>query len=1539
MPSDFESDCGSAQQVSIELALSSENDEDDDNTTNKATNQSNRNRNVNQYSNQNQNNNHSNSHNNNDDNNNNNNNNNTDNNNNNNSNAEKQTTENRHSHDLESTSPDDRLDDEEEHHSRRRKRGTTGTTVAKGILLLQERSRTPTPPPLPSSARLAEPSLSAQSPFSSIEAPILPPPTWHSEPPSPIPEKTVEQVTKPVPTLQIDLPPMMTRRQQAAANAAVQTTSSPQVNRSPVRSASESLPTIRPEGSPSSRNTTAMPPPDIQPSPPPSRRSSSATAARPAAVAARPTAARAAAASASAASNSPNVATSPNSDTRPYGRYSLTESIIKKIDNVVDRFDWDEYARCIESQSQAASQMSVANVRADSLIIHFDGGCRDLTTSNKKSDKKKSDKQCSVGVWISWEPELWVASILDTDVTTAQQAELYGGLVSLVLALRLFKKHGIKLFTLRGDSQYVLFGLKYQDCRRKQNKGIWDQLFNVMEALDRHGVEIRIQWGYRNTNRTADAVATSAFSGKPPIVIANDMIPGVMAHDECADRILQAALDQRKPTWIQLPAEVMTDWTQLMELLAKTVKDAKGKSQFRSRLAVFVLAPAIFLRRKDRNKVADLRDRLKSLILSGPERGRFIIDFIRDAESETLPPRSNDQRTSYRAAEEQIMKGACAKALQTAFSEGFAEFNEANVATVKNAIYKMADDPLTSEFTVGASVPTVRRERIRSACRQTGRLKAKGISSWTRELFLPTLESNVTAAVWESYITAMSHYDVENIFAPLHCTNSLAPLIKPAAAPGASAGIRPVGIGCYLMKIAWKCMCGTVEKEIDDNLPPNQVISKKDGLKSAVKFAQSALDKGDVVFIGDCSGAFNALARKNVLDILKKKESPLNRLLGLFMLEFNEPKAIWYVDGRRRDTFPISGVNQGSTPSTKFFGMATRDPLLIFPQNSFAATDDIIISGKPRDIFSRVQRVADEYKKLGLNILGGKQRFVAHRNLHGVLARNTLNAPVLEADLILGAWISSGPHATLQNFKRLQVAHERTKKLTPHISKHAAGHMWRGLSKRWIYAFSTSAHKYMSKLSEVVTDDISENYLRVAELRDPKFSTSQLYSSLDVGGFGLVNWRRYFAFASQHDGDGKSVYAEIMDKSSVEYENDGSRRNTNIHWRQMMCWKHKDSTMKRSVRPWLSSFAPQPWNRLTDEEYVFGMHLLSNSHMILPTADKCTIANNDYESNSDHVLGTCPACAAKYRTMRHDNLCRIFASIARQSGFTVTRDLKSHFSHLSREVQGPDIMVYSHDVIYLIDLTVVHVTQDSKTCNAVHERFLSKKHKYRNFTLDSLKLPGKSLVFFPLVLTTTGIIFHECLPFLRDMSRNNRYIEKGFFGKLVYTLSAAVIKETLKSLHYRILTEVVGVKEILYPSSLPRNPNSGNIITAQNSSADVVLNTRQHDLKDLLDHLDQCDNSQDEDGQPRNNNNISSTSFYRMPNSLSFNNSQNENRNTNNPQQKQSIIQRNNKSKNQANKNQPNNYVLQTSLSSVASFSSFSSVQQNDSTDSDDAVT
>lgn len=970
-------------------------------------------------------------------------------------------------------------------------------------------------------------------------------------------------------------------------------------------------------------------------------------------------------------------------------------------------------------------------------------------------------------MWVSWQDNQHYAEKLSQEKQSGA-AEVRSMHLAHQLSIAIHQHAHVSNFTIIGDSTYTVAGTLHQSNPTKDITQ-WKALHSARDAID---FSVDVRHVRRTQNRAPDECCNALLDGREPAHLANDALTKECAHTATASSILDAARSQRKPTWTVLPYRVQPFWKQLIATCVLDFLREKEADKKKTRLAVIICAPVIFLRRSTQNKTKTLCADLRNFSVSPFLREQAIIQFLEEAQHPTDPHPARGEDSKYRACEELIKRGATKKALQVLSPSVIAPPTPQNIDNVRQTLRQGAPQPNWSS----EKTPQIQRlftpSNVFFAARSTKTCKAKGVNGWTRELFMPTLSSDACAEFWATYINDMIYFDLDATMQKHHGAGVLAPFFKD---PQLRAAIRPVIIGCYLLKVAWRVVGYFKRAELRQVIPSNQAIQLKDGIRRMVRAIQAALAGGKVVMIADCSGAFCALARGAVQTFLNSR---LDAFSALFRLEYEQQSVVWYNNGLAEHMFDqLGGITQGSVQSSAFFGAVTGPAIENRP--AWGATDDIAIFATPDKLMEEAALVREQYASMGLEIIGPKTFILAPTTLHHLLAEEKYSKIVVKShSIVLGAFIAAEHvSATPADFTRLHPSHSLIRSILPHLNTQTATCLVRGQCARWLHAFMCSEPAHMTEVANWVTDDIIDLFHRALRISpgQPSLSSTQLLCPLASGGCGLVDWSKYHRTVFSSDNVRLALFS--LATESTQNWHQSTQNKTRASLMSFVQPDNKSGTGPLQ-RSWMDTYPLDSRDHFNSDEFGFAVKLLCAYPMtVMPkhsiTEFRCEAGTAD--DNVDHVL-RCPKCQGGNPITRHNMICAGITKLFNMHHLHASTNLRAQFAELlSRDVEGPDIVVYlPNRVVYVLDFTVKHIGRDESRANALKEKETAKKRKYDStWTTNTEDI---QLQFAPIVVTTTGQLSRNSIATLMTICKLAPV--HGLLGSLISYIATSVLKLT-----------------------------------------------------------------------------------------------------------------------------------------------------------------
>ncbi len=853
------------------------------------------------------------------------------------------------------------------------------------------------------------------------------------------------------------------------------------------------------------------------------------------------------------------------------------------------------------------------------------------------------------------------------------------------------------------------------------------QLLKAVKDMKTHQrTNFAFRWVPRGCNAAADECCNAALDNRQTMAVQNlDVVDVVNVANLSFNEAVQQIRKTKYTTWTSLPARAIPIWTLVFAACCQDALNPPNTASDCEKESYFIMAtcaPIFFLRRNTRNPVHELCQRLTRLVSSRADRVRLFTQFFKDAaamsvsvsqsqdvttnvvtqteeiittthpdgSSVSVAKRTHNLRSqnddddqtpppdieisvdrSAKKAESLIRKGCGRKALECFARTGVAPFSAENSAEIERKLNPHAQT-ITDLSADAPAVSHARRARVIAAVKACGRMKAKGITGWTRELMLPCLFNPMCGVFVDTHITRICRDELDSSLRTLHSTGILIPFVKP------NGKIRPVAVGDFWIKVSWRLMLQHSRRRIRELIPQEQAVARFDGIRSTVKDVQVALDRNLAVFIGDCSGAFNNISRQAIFDFIKEN---CPELVGLFRFEYTNNTAVWFNGAAAMQEYSIHcGETQGSVPSSLFFAAVTAPLVRKHAAYLRCATDDVAIFCEPDKLSTLVAEINSQFAAINLPFIGEKSKIVCSQQHFGYFDATKIS--VSQSTIFLGGYIAADSvKAKPTDFERLSEAELLLHKVLHRLRPQYALNLIRLTSRRWHHAFACSRPALMEEVAAAVSvtnSDYAAWVLKKPDLTDAQ--RMQLYAPLAVGGFGIAHWKLTHRAAFENN---PKEAMQVFDKLLTDaWRRTETGRNTSVK-RDILIAYHEQSSHQNQPF-WLSHFPHDARDELSDQEFMFAARMLLNIPMSIAAICR------DEPADVDHAL-TCSTCSKSFHLTRHNLTASGMVRVLNMHGLYATTNLKSHFPKvLSRAVEGPDVLVIlPSGGIYVLDITVV----------------------------------------------------------------------------------------------------------------------------------------------------------------------------------------------------------------------------------------------------------
>jgi hypothetical protein len=599
--------------------------------------------------------------------------------------------------------------------------------------------------------------------------------------------------------------------------------------------------------------------------------------------------------------------------------------------------------------------------------------------------------------------------------------------------------------------------------------------------------------------------------------------------------------------------------------------------------------------------------------------------------------------------------------------------------------------------------------------------KAPGISGWTEELILESLEVDDNLPAFASMIKDILNgnlsQDVRNLIAASRLV----------AIPKKGGGVRPVAVGEALLRLA-EAYGFDHATEVIESLSPIQLAFLRGGAEKAIHSLRAEHELGHTILSIDCINAFNRVSRQKILQVMASR---LPQLLPLFCMLYGSASdlvhAVCLITSQE-------GVRQGGVWSSLLFCLAIQDTLeecqRTFPLATIRAyMDDIFISGPEESAWEALEWLVPRLQPLGLTINLKKSKACGSESTTS--SRNCLFDRAPQGMKILGAWVGSDEATELHLMEahgKAQIWFERTVHLHPAAAlpllRKCGAPRWTHISRTHLPARSLEATKKFdtlvkAALAEVMAIDVNqfdETHLKIITL------------PLREGGLGIPLFEMLLEIcynSSKEQQETQSVATRLLHKTIL----DSLDQDTLLHLK---------ACRRNSASSWLGSGIP--FNH-------FGQALQIRSRLFASSTKRFACDCGEVSSNPNfafHILG-CSQVRGTNVSSRHNAIRDCIANFCRRNAIPVACEPLS-----GEPGQRCDLRIGTAQDLY-VDIVVVNnlcKTHKGKSLSRLErEKQDIKTSKYE----EQVKSLGGVLV--PFVLEAMGGMGNEARRLIKTIDK------------------------------------------------------------------------------------------------------------------------------------------------------------------------------------------
>jgi hypothetical protein len=265
---------------------------------------------------------------------------------------------------------------------------------------------------------------------------------------------------------------------------------------------------------------------------------------------------------------------------------------------------------------------------------------------------------------------------------------------------------------------------------------------------------------------------------------------------------------------------------------------------------------------------------------------------------------------------------------------------------------------------------------ILTAFKKTKPNKSAGMTGWSHEWITDCIFVNdseiqrIWAHIFSDYVNVEISTVEEDIL-----SNGVLIVFKYATLN--KTKLRPIILKEFFLKMAFHLVIPLCQ---DDEIKKSgHVFGRPGGTQLSLAAIQASLDDGRVVVSGDGRNTFNCLCRHAFFEYVKQKPFTYSKSFKLLNLCYGRTTRVFAFRGSDVcfEQSVRTGSNQGCVSAGWAFTVTSTPVANRFPHSLAIVSDDIHHVGK--NSLEEFPRVAHEYRKIGIDILGPKLRIFSSK--------------------------------------------------------------------------------------------------------------------------------------------------------------------------------------------------------------------------------------------------------------------------------------------------------------------------------------------------------------------------------------------------------------------------------------------------------------------------------------------------------------------------------------------------------------------------------
>lgn len=920
------------------------------------------------------------------------------------------------------------------------------------------------------------------------------------------------------------------------------------------------------------------------------------------------------------------------------------------------------------------------------IELSFDGACRGNGLSTATS---------SAGVFTQhFECEFSSATKLPT-VLTNQGAEIAAATILVNTAIAIYKKHGHRRYTARGDSNHVITTilsgrlLTYQKYDRLPNSGLWTDLREAIETATAANITINWTWVPRRANKRADALANYALGTPLDKSITDETTSADITEEKLEQLVLAIARRGKPPRTIRtLPIVLAKQFAYFIGTILALTEGTPTRARL-----LFMLAPHLLSLHcrevKSRGDFKKVQSHLVllSFSLSAKSCDNYLADCL-DELRETLNAQNDDKKNSIPSDESKRIHTLCSRGL---FHKTIRDTNiqiallDDRCKTKLKSLFPQKELPQPISCPEN-HVSIVTFADVVRAIRRIKRGKSPGVLGWTRELLWPCLQGMMSTAQQGNALAEIFQHIVNTTITKAEQEVLKTGILVPFSYRDQEGKIRPIVLLDTLLKVSWHIVLPT-----DDPVLLRTVATfQKNACPNIVHVIQALVDDGKPVLRADATNAFNAALRTPMLDYVRKYPYRYARAIKMFNFMYTTRTVV------RQGNFEIEVTNgflQGCVSAPRALAMAMCETAQQYTADTLIVADDIYVISNINRIWPTLRT---GFADIGLKVDGPKLMIMAKRDAATAELRSITTNIVHDGCTVLGGFITieAGPDKELTLITPW-LTKQRAKIdtiVTMQASRHDKFLILTAVSWDTLYYVKTCHAHIRQQIFDDIGHHITKAAISICEV--PESHHVHLKASTEDGGCGIFPTSELAQSIHAHSVQSADLFATSRKLPTPKLR---AKPATSIAaaWRE---WSQQAADLKHFALPpdfksWLQCWPANARLTLNDDQFTLAMktrcQCVTPLHYHCPMLDAGrSLSTLNPEQFTKHWL-TCAHCAAIGHDITHESIVATFGRVLRENNVCVTIPPKNdrEFPLPGNQSGGADFYVYSN-AVYAADVTI-----------------------------------------------------------------------------------------------------------------------------------------------------------------------------------------------------------------------------------------------------------